>query len=288
MTVLFFIGLKDDILVIAPKKKLIGEFFVILILVIFGGVRFTSLHGFIGIYGLNEYASIALTTFVMIVIINAFNLIDGIDGLAAGTGILISITFGIWFYLIGQIDFAILSAAVTGAYIAFFGYNVFGSSNKIFMGDTGSLLLGFLVSLLVVRFNEIHIAYIGPYSFKSAPAVSFGILIVPMFDTIRVFVLRVYRGQSPFKADKNHVHHRLLKLGFSHVESTLIITSVNILFIVLMIVFNSIGLLPLMFINLSLALVFLAFTEFFIKKQKQKRPFSGYSPRYNHRQAKSA
>jgi UDP-GlcNAc:undecaprenyl-phosphate/decaprenyl-phosphate GlcNAc-1-phosphate transferase len=290
MTVLFFIGLKDDILVIAPKKKLIGELFAILILVIFGGVRFTSLHGFIGIYGLNEYASIALTTFVMIVIINAFNLIDGIDGLAAGTGILISITFGIWFYLIGQIDFAILSAAVIGAYIAFFGYNVFGSSNKIFMGDTGSLLLGFLVSLLVVRFNEIHIAYIGPYSFKSAPAVSFGILIVPMFDTIRVFVLRVYRGQSPFKADKNHVHHRLLKLGFSHVESTLIITSVNILFIVLMIVFNSIGLLPLMFINLSLALVFLAFTEFFIKKQKQKqkRPFSGYSPRYNHRQAKSA
>jgi UDP-N-acetylmuramyl pentapeptide phosphotransferase/UDP-N-acetylglucosamine-1-phosphate transferase len=224
----------------------------------------------------------------MIVIVNAFNLIDGIDGLAAGLGILISVTFGIWFYLVGQTNFAILSASVAGAYIAFFGYNVFGNTNKIFMGDTGSLLLGYIISVLVVRFNEINVTYTGPYSFESAPAVSFGILIIPMFDTIRVFVLRVYRGQSPFKADKNHLHHRMLRLGFSHVESTLIITAVNFLFIVLMIVFNSIGLLPLMFINLSLAIVFMVLTEYFIKKQDQKRSIPGYTQRYNHQQAKSA
>lgn len=269
MTILFFIGIKDDILIIAPNKKLIGELVAALILVVLGNIRFTSLHGFLGIEEINYITSILLTTFVMVVIINAFNLIDGIDGLASGLGSLVVLTFGVWFYLTGNQNYAILCASIAGAYISFFSFNVFGNKNKIFMGDTGSLLLGLLISIVVIRFNEDNITYTGVYSIQSAPAVSFGILIVPMFDTLRVFLIRIIHGQSPFHADKNHVHHRLLLLGFSHVSSTVIITSVNALFIVIMLSFNRIGLIPLMVINFALAVGFIILAESFIKKSQK-------------------
>jgi len=270
MIVLFFIGLKDDVLIIAPNKKLIGELFAILILVLLGDVRFTSLHGFIGIHQIPFLPSVFLTVFVMVVIINAFNLIDGIDGLASAIGILIAGTFGIWFYLTGNTNYTILCAGVAGAYLSFFGYNVFGNRNKIFMGDTGSLLLGLIISFTVIRFNEDNIGYTGLYAIKSAPAISFGILIVPMFDTLRVFIIRIFKGQSPFQADKNHIHHRLLLLGFSHFESTLIIAAVNILFISLMVIYKSAGLVFLMALNLSLAFSFIGLTEYFIRKNSKE------------------
>jgi UDP-GlcNAc:undecaprenyl-phosphate/decaprenyl-phosphate GlcNAc-1-phosphate transferase len=267
MTILFFIGVKDDILIIAPNKKLLSELLAILIMVVLGDLRFTSLHGFLGIYSLSYIPSVLLTLFVMIVIINSFNLIDGIDGLASGLGVLVSVTFGIWFYLTGNINYVILCSCVGGAYVSFFGYNVFGEKNKIFMGDTGSLVLGLLVSMMVIRFNQDNINYTGVYSIQSAPAVSFGILIVPMFDTLRVFILRVIRGQSPFKADRNHVHHRLLLLGFSHIESTVIITSINAMFILLVLVFRWIGLVPLMIMNFSIAIALTMIAEFYIRKK---------------------
>lgn len=265
MTVLFFIGLKDDILVIDPNKKLWGEIIAILIVVLLGDVRFSNLHGFMGIYQINEYVGIALSVFVMIVIVNAFNLIDGIDGLASGIGILISVTFGIWFYMVGYTDYAILSAAIAGSLIAFFRFNVFGGSNKIFMGDTGSLIVGFVIGLMIIRFNEINVVYHGPYSFDSAPAVSFGILIIPLFDTIRVFVIRVLKGRSPFKADKNHLHHRLLMLGFTHFQTTAIIVFANFLFILTVLVLKSLGIVQLMIVILSIAVVLMFIAEVSIR-----------------------
>jgi UDP-N-acetylmuramyl pentapeptide phosphotransferase/UDP-N-acetylglucosamine-1-phosphate transferase len=288
MTILFFIGVKDDILVIAPDKKLIGELFAILILVMLGDMRFSNLHGFMGINHLPYLASVLLTVFVMIVIINAFNLIDGIDGLASGLGILIAATFGTWFYLTGNMNYTILCACVVGAYLSFFGYNVFGAKNKIFMGDTGSLMLGLLISILVIRFNEDNIGYTGAYYIPSAPAVSFGILIVPMFDTLRVFIIRIMSGQSPFRADKNHLHHRLLLLGFSHIKSTLIITTVNAVFILLVLIFKWIGIIPLMFINFGVAISLMMVTEFYIKKNyKEPEAISSFN-QFENISAKSA
>lgn len=287
MTVLFFIGLKDDILVIDPKKKLWGEFIAILIVVLLGDVHFSNLHGFLGIYAINDYAGIALSVFAMIVIVNAFNLIDGIDGLASGVGIIISISFGIWFYMVGYMDYAILSAALAGSLIAFFRFNVFGGSNKIFMGDTGSLIVGFVIALLVIRFNEVNAVYHGPYSFDSAPAVSFGVLIIPLFDTMRVFVIRVLKGHSPFKADKNHLHHRLLLLGFTHVQTTAIIVFTNLLFILTVFALKSLGIIQLMIINISVAIILMVIAEFFIRIQYKRRHISTLS-RYNQTNAKTA
>jgi UDP-GlcNAc:undecaprenyl-phosphate/decaprenyl-phosphate GlcNAc-1-phosphate transferase len=268
MVVIFFIGIKDDILIIAPAKKLYGEMIAAIIVVVIGNIRFTSLHGFLGIYEIDYIPSLLLTSFVVVVLTNAFNLIDGIDGLASSIGIVVSLTFGTWFLLTGFTNYAILSAALLGCLIAFFGFNVFGKKNKIFMGDTGSLILGLIMSILVIKFNEANITYQGIYTIKSAPAVSFGILIVPLFDTLRVFFLRILRGQSPFRPDKNHMHHRVLKLGFSHFESTALMAIVNIFFIIMVLTCQSAGLIFLMLLNLTLACFFAILTEYFIRKHK--------------------
>ena len=267
LTVVFFIGIKDDILIIAPSKKLLGEIIAALILIVLGNLRFTSLHGFLGIYNIDYTSSVLLSCFVMIVIINGFNLIDGIDGLAAGIGILVSLTFGSWFFLIGSINYAVMCTIVSGALLAFFGFNVFGSVNKIFMGDTGSLIIGFIISVFVIQFNEANLTYTGPFSFQAAPAISFGFLIIPLFDTLRVFILRVSKGQSPFRPDMNHLHHRVLKLGFSHAEATVLISGVNIFFILLMFTFQSMGLIVLMLLNITLATVLVLVMELLIKWQ---------------------
>ncbi|HEX3007969.1 MAG TPA: MraY family glycosyltransferase [Bacteroidales bacterium] len=271
MVVIFFIGIKDDILIIDPDKKLIGEIVATLIIVVLGNIRFTSLHGFLGIHEIPYIVSVLLTSFVFIVIINSFNLIDGIDGLASSIGIILSVFFGVWFYLIGNINYAVLSASIAGAFIAFFRFNVYGQKNKVFMGDTGSLLLGLFMSLIVVKFNEINAYYQGPYSISAAPAVSFGILIVPLFDTLRVFLIRILRKQSPFRPDKNHMHHLLLKIGYSHLGATTLMVGVNIAFIAIMIFFQSLGIIKLMLINLAIASALSFLPEFFRRKNKVRQ-----------------
>jgi UDP-N-acetylmuramyl pentapeptide phosphotransferase/UDP-N-acetylglucosamine-1-phosphate transferase len=270
IVVIFFIGIKDDILIIAPDKKLYGELVAAIIIVVIGNLRLTSLHGFLGVYEIDYISSILLTGFVVVVLTNAFNLIDGIDGLASGIGMVVSLTFGAWFFLTGFYNYSILSAALFGSLGAFFYFNVFGHKNKIFMGDTGSLILGLIMSVLVIKFNEANITYKGIYTIASAPAVSFGILIIPLFDTIRVFTLRVLRGQSPFHPDKNHLHHRMLKLGFSHFRSTSLLSFVNILFIIVVLTCQSLGLISLMVLNLSMATFFNFLTELLIRKHKHR------------------
>jgi UDP-GlcNAc:undecaprenyl-phosphate/decaprenyl-phosphate GlcNAc-1-phosphate transferase len=270
MVIIFFIGIKDDILIIAPDKKLYGQIIAAIIIVVIGDLRFTSLHGFLGIYNIDYVSSVLLTLFVIVVLTNAFNLIDGIDGLASGIGMLVSLTFGTWFLLAGFYNYAILSAAMFGALAAFFGFNVFGKTNKIFMGDTGSLILGLIISVLVIKFNEANVVYKGLYSIESAPAVSFGILIIPLFDTLRVFILRILRGQSPFHPDKNHLHHRMLKLGFSHLESTTLLSVVNVFFIIVVLTCQSAGLISLMMLNIGLATIFSFIIEVLIRRHKQR------------------
>jgi UDP-N-acetylmuramyl pentapeptide phosphotransferase/UDP-N-acetylglucosamine-1-phosphate transferase len=277
LVILFFVGVKDDILIIAPAKKLYGEILACIVIIIIGDMRFTNLHGFLGIAEVSYIPSIILSIFVMIVIINSFNLIDGIDGLASGIGMVVSSTFGIWFYLTGQTNYAIMAATLLGSLICFFGYNVFGTKNKIFMGDTGSLIVGLVISTIIIKFNEFNVAYTGPYRINSAPAVSFGILIIPLFDTARVFLIRILRGRSPFDADKNHLHHRMLKLGFSHISATLVLLTLNIIFVFLAFFFQSIGIIYLMILNISVAIAFTAITEYFIRKNKHHEIYQSNS-----------
>ena len=233
MIVIFFLGLKDDIVGLSPMKKFVGQIIAAGIVIDLGGIKLESLYGIAGIHGLDYYSSDLFSLFVIIAIVNALNLIDGIDGLASGVGILATSAFGSWFYFEGHIQLAILSATLGGALIAFFIFNVFGVKNKIFMGDIGSLMLGFMLSIFAIKFIELNRISSSIYTIHAAPAVAIGILILPIFDTLRVFGIRIANGKSPFKADKRHVHHYLLELTDSHRKSTCILLSINVIFIAL-------------------------------------------------------
>jgi len=265
--IIFFIGIKDDILVIAPLKKLLGQIAAALVLIIPGDICFTSIHGFLGIYYIPGIYRLLLTLFVIIVIINSINLIDGIDGLAALVGMMTTAFFGMWFFISGNIEYSLLSVAVFGTLLGFFRFNVFGGKNKIFMGDTGSLIVGLLMAVQVILFNEKNIGYTSAFSIKSAPAVSFAVLIIPLYDTLRVFLIRMLRGRSPFTADRNHLHHCLLKLGFTHRQATLFFASANLLFIVLALLLQNLGILWLMLIILSIASLISFYLEHLVKKK---------------------
>lgn len=241
LVVLFFIGLKDDILIIDPMKKLLGQIGASLLIVWIGGIRVTNFHQALGIGEIPALISILFTLFMFIVIINGFNLIDGIDGLASAVGFFISVFYSIWFILTGHITYGVLSVSLGGALLAFFRFNVFSSKNKIFLGDTGSMLTGFVIAVLTVQFLEFELIAPLKYRSESAPALAIGLLIVPLFDTLRAFVLRLWNGKSPFKADRNHIHHVLLRLGFSHLNVTIIIILFNLLFVILALLLQNIG-----------------------------------------------
>ena len=240
--IMFFIGLKDDLLSVSATNKLIVQLFAAILLITLGNIRFTSFHGILGIYEINNFTSIVFSIFVIVLIINAYNLIDGIDGLASGLTILSASVFGVWFYLEGNIQFSIMSFALVGSLSGFFIFNVFGKRNKLFMGDSGSLIIGLIISTLVIKFNETNIVKSLPYSAFGAPAVSLSIIIIPLIDTLRVMIVRIGKKRSPFCADRNHIHHHMLQMLPSHLKSTIFIVLINGVIIAISIILNYISL----------------------------------------------
>ncbi|MCB0687139.1 MAG: undecaprenyl/decaprenyl-phosphate alpha-N-acetylglucosaminyl 1-phosphate transferase [Saprospiraceae bacterium] len=228
--IVFLIGAKDDILPMAPWKKLVGEIFAAAILVLKSNVKLSSLYGVFGVYDIPDIISIPFSIFVIMVIINAFNLIDGINGLSGSISTLIALVLGTWFFLINHVELAIVAFALAGSTIAFLKYNF--TPAKIFMGDTGSLLVGLICAILTIQFIEIHKTLEGSaYAMKAVPAVAIGILILPLFDTLRVFITRILKGKSPLTADRNHIHHLLIDCGLSHMQATGVLVLTNAIFI---------------------------------------------------------
>jgi UDP-GlcNAc:undecaprenyl-phosphate/decaprenyl-phosphate GlcNAc-1-phosphate transferase len=252
---LFFIGLNDDLVHLNPIKKLLGEIGAALIIVLFSDLHFTSLHGLFGITSIPLWASYSITVFLMVLIINAFNLIDGIDGLAASVGIIASLAFGSWFWLSDDYGYAIMAAALLGSLIAFFRFNISTGLGKIFMGDTGSLVIGLVLAVFAIRFNELTASEKSFISLQSAPSVSIAILIVPLFDTLRIIILRLFSRQNLFEADNRHIHHLMLQCGFSHLRSTLIISVFNLFLIAVAFALDKIGILTLGVVLLSLCII---------------------------------
>lgn len=265
--IIFFIGLKDDILSISPYKKMTGQVVASLIVILFGDLRLSNMHGFMGITDIPYIWSVLLTLVAIIGIVNSFNLVDGIDGLASGLGIIISLVFGIWFYMVEHYEMVVLSASLLGALIAFTRFNLFRSRSKIFMGDTGALLLGFIIAIMVISFNELNISNGFKHHVKAAPAVSFAFLMVPLFDTMRLMITRILRWKSPFMPDRNHFHHVMLRFGFSHMKSTFIIISVNIAFMVIALLLQDLGTIRLIILLFAIA-VALSFLIYFLSVRK--------------------
>lgn len=239
--ILFFMGLKDDILIIDPLKKIIGQILVSFLLAAFTDVRIDNLFGLFGVYQLNYHFSVLLTTFGIMVIINAYNLIDGIDGLVSGIGIICASSFTLFFIVNGIYLPALLGVALVGALGIFFYFNVFSHKNKLFMGDTGSMIVGLILAFLAIRFISSN-ANEGLYWHISAsPAIAFGIMGIPLTDVLRVMFIRVIRKRSPFSADKLHLHHILLRAGFTHRQATLRLMLQNVIFIMVSYVFRNLN-----------------------------------------------
>ncbi len=230
LLMLFFVGIKDDIIGTAPIKKLIAQVLAALILVLVANIRITGLHGIFEVYEIPYWASVFLSLFTFIVVINAFNLIDGVDGLAAGVGFIVAMTFGVWFIFAGDIILASLAFALGGSLLGFLVFNF--SPAKIFMGDSGSLTIGLIACVLAIKLIEYPVDKLqAMQTYLSKPVFVIATLIYPLADTLRVFTVRASTGVSPFSADRNHLHHRLIDCGLSHRMTAILIYLFNFMVI---------------------------------------------------------
>lgn len=267
--ILFITGVKDDLYPMVPYKKMIGQILAVLILVGQGDIRLVSFYGILGIDAIPYAVSFIITAFFFLGIINSFNFIDGINGLSSGIGVVVSATYSIWFGYLGEELFLILSLCILGSQLAFLRYNLINA--KIFMGDSGSMILGFLVALLSIYFlqaNELSSDFV----LKKIDALvfAFAVLIIPIIDTFRVIIIRVFiLRRSPFAADRNHIHHALLDIGLSHAQASLVLVGVNIAFVLGAYFPNDYLRASVLFISLSLFALALSQLPFLIKRRQK-------------------
>lgn len=273
LTILFIVGLKDDLVAISAITKTLAQILAITFLLTNGSVAVDSLNGFLSINTLNNTFSIIFSGFCLLYIINSYNLIDGIDGLASSIGITILSIYGTVFFVLQNEFYFLLCAVLVGLLMAFLVYN-FSDSNKIFMGDTGSMIIGFMIGFLSLKLSNVD-----PDSFQNSfgvipenlPILISSILCIPFLDTIRVFLIRTLNKKSFFIADTNHIHHIFLKMGYTHKRITFIMVLINIFFIGIMFVLSkylSSFFLFIAFIFISLVFCLILFYFNVIKEEK--------------------
>jgi UDP-N-acetylmuramyl pentapeptide phosphotransferase/UDP-N-acetylglucosamine-1-phosphate transferase len=218
--VLFSLGIMDDLKDLPARYKFIIQAGLATLMAL-SGIRITSFEGLFGIYDLPVAAQYTFTLLTIVGITNAFNLIDGIDGLAGGLGFMSLATLGIFLTMNGDITSALIAFSLAGGVVAFLYFNF--NPARIFLGDTGSLVLGFSIAVLCIRLMQVNTLTTLPH----APLFILSVVFIPVFDTIRVFATRIWKGKSPFQADKTHIHHLLTNAGFSHVFATRLICSLH-------------------------------------------------------------
>lgn len=276
IALMFFVGLRDDMVELKAKHKLLGQFVAVLLVVVAGDIRIKDFHGFLGLYEIPLLVSYVFSSFVLLALTNAFNLIDGLDGLA-GTIATISLSLlGGWFYIQGLESFAVLSFTLLGSVLAFMVFNWHPA--KIFMGDTGSLTLGFALGSLVVAFMEHNAALPQGTFLKLEPSFTAGVvlMIYPLYDMARVFTRRISQGRHPMTADKSHIHHFLMRMGLKHNEVALTLGFLQLILILMVFILGDFSdnlILPI----LSGVVLFLGFrlekvTLKFVKKKVRNSP----------------
>ncbi len=272
LIILLFTGLKDDLVGLSPKQKLLGQAIAVLCIIVFSDIRIHSLYGILGIQNLPYVVSILFTFFVYILIINAFNLIDGVDGLAGSIGILSSLFFGIYFYFTGSESLLFLSFAIIGALSSFLIFN-FSKKNKIFMGDTGAMIIGFLLCYQAISFLNINQTVETAYHIERPIVLVLSIFSFPLMDLTRVFIIRLKLNKSPFSADKNHIHHKLLLLGFKHWQIALTANVVCLFITAVIYSFQSIEINTLLSILVVIAFSFAVLPSYIHQRNKRNRQF---------------
>ena len=229
MVIMLFIGTMDDILDIPSTTRFMLEILVALMIIYTCDYSLDNLHGLWGVHELSPWVSLPLTVVTVVGIINAINLIDGVDGYSSGYCMMACSIFGVFFYIVGDMPMTLLAVACVAALIPFFLHNVFGRTSKMFIGDGGTLLMGCVMSVFVLNILKTSTACV-EYSGWGMGLVplSLAVLCIPVFDTVRVMVMRILRGTSPFHADKTHLHHLFIEMGFSHIGTTISILFLNL------------------------------------------------------------
>ncbi len=231
--IMFFVGLRVDRVEMKASQKLLGQLFAVVLVVIASDIRIKGLHGFLGIGELNMLVSYVFSAFVLLAVTNAFNLIDGLDGLAGTVATIAFFFLGSWFMINGLESYAVLSFTLLGGVLAFLIFN--WSPAKIFMGDTGSLTLGFSLGALLIAFMESNAGLPSGNLWKFEPVFSTAIalMIFPLFDMARVFARRISQGKGPMTPDKSHVHHFLMRMGLKHNQVALLIGALQLIFVLM-------------------------------------------------------
>ena len=271
--IVFIVGLIDDLRQITAFKKLIGQIIATLILIFLGDLQIESMHGVLGVYDLPIWASLPFTIFVVIVIINGFNLIDGIDGLAGGIGLISSLSFGGIALIMEQTDMALIAFTLSGALVGFLKFNTFPA--RIFMGDTGSLVVGMILSVLAlncIKFGLVTETHSLPHI---GPLLAISLLAIPLFDSLRVFVVRAINGKGTLTAARDHVHHALINLGAGHKYTSFllyIVAVIIILFTYVLLIIN---------LNVNVSITILALFSFLLWLIPVYMSKSNYKLKYN-------
>ena len=265
--ILLFLGIKDDLVLLSPRKKFVGQIIAAGIVIFMTDVRITSFDGLLGVNELPYMASVLFTFFVFLLVVNAYNLIDGIDGLAGTIATISSVSFGIFFVLNEQLFLAMVSFALIGAVIGFLRFN-FSMTHKLFMGDSGSLFIGYLLAYQGIAFLGVNESATATFVIAKAPILLLAVLSFPLLDTLRVFILRAREGRSPLSADRNHIHHRLLDIGLNHKQATLFITFCNVLLIGLVLAMGDLYINVQLLISVSVGVILylLPFSKVFDKE----------------------
>lgn len=230
--IILIIGLIDDMISLSPRVRFVVEIILVLYLIKTTGCQLNDFHGLWGVGLIPNYVSVPLTIFACVGIINAVNLIDGVDGYSSGYSIVSCAMFGIMFYALGDIRMVALAAIVAASLLPFFLHNVFGKNSKMFIGDAGTLSLGIIFSVFVMTIISSKQSIEGLPNNLGVVPFTLAVLCVPVFDTLRVMSVRILKGRSPFSPDRTHLHHLFLELGYSHIGSALSIIMIN-LFVVL-------------------------------------------------------
>ena len=253
MIILLGVGIMDDLKDLAARYKLIIEAGLATLLAV-SGIRITSLGGLFGIYEINIIAQYTITVIAIVGITNAFNLLDGIDGLAGGLGFMSLITIGIFLTLSKDFNYALIAFALAGSLLGFLYFNF--NPARIFMGDTGSLFIGFATAVLCVQLMKIN-------AISPIPVVpniyvfTLGIVFIPVFDALRVFGKRLWQGRSPFSADKTHIHHLITNKGFSHGFAARVICTFHGFLLILVYLMKDLGMEFQLLILFSLMFLFI-------------------------------
>ncbi len=269
LSIVFVIGLRDDLIPLRPIFKLLSQLIPALIVIYLSDIRLDSFYDLFD-WQFPKVLTWTITVFVIIVITNSINLIDGLDGLAGSISFIILGSIAVWFYLIGDVYFSYITFAFLGGIAAFLYFN--WQPSKIFMGDTGALLMGFFQACIIILFinKNYDLPYTSHFKFMSSIGTAICIMIIPLMDTLRVFIIRIVKAKSPFEADNNHIHHLLIKAGLNHSQSVMILICINAVFIALAILLKEYGDLVLLTTALLLSLIFIGVIYKASKAKAQK------------------